>query len=234
MTTLFEKISRQEFVRWRKTCSQYLWKPKLSSNEGTFLSKLIQSVQFEYFNGLLPCPQRSYSVLVMTHLGVGWRLWSYPWGLFPHPRTGLHPRTTPCAYPYPGAHADALGAALEPTFALRFDALGLAFGGCSGLPLAPHWGRPWCFLPFLWVQLAAWWSISSIQWLVVGLRYESLPEPSEATKSKTLTYLQDHTLVSLSSASQTFNGFLLEIKSLMVGDRMTGMLRICNVTLKWM
>jgi hypothetical protein len=29
---------------------------QLSSNRGTFLSKLIQSVQFEYFNGLLPCP----------------------------------------------------------------------------------------------------------------------------------------------------------------------------------
>jgi hypothetical protein len=52
----FWEFWRQEFDRWRKTCPQYLWKPKLSSNRQSFLSKLIQSLQFAYFNGLLPCP----------------------------------------------------------------------------------------------------------------------------------------------------------------------------------
>jgi hypothetical protein len=54
MTALFGSFSTKR--QWRKTCLQHLWKPKLSLRGQTFLPKLIQSLQFVYFNGLLPCP----------------------------------------------------------------------------------------------------------------------------------------------------------------------------------
>jgi hypothetical protein len=56
MAILFWEFWCQEFVRFRKTCPQYLWKPKISLSGQTFLSKLIQSLQFVYLNGFLPCP----------------------------------------------------------------------------------------------------------------------------------------------------------------------------------
>ena len=50
------KFLLQEFVWWSKTYPQCLWKYKFSSNRQVFLSKLMQNLQFVYFNGLLYCP----------------------------------------------------------------------------------------------------------------------------------------------------------------------------------
>jgi hypothetical protein len=44
------------FFQWRKVCTQYLQKTKLSLSVQTFLSKLIQTLWFVYFNKLLPLP----------------------------------------------------------------------------------------------------------------------------------------------------------------------------------
>ena len=52
----FWEFWHQEFVWWRKTWSNYLWKFKLFLSKQTILSKLTQSLKFVYFNGLLPCP----------------------------------------------------------------------------------------------------------------------------------------------------------------------------------
>jgi hypothetical protein len=63
----FREFWHQKFVRWRKTYPQYLWKPKLLSSKQTFLSKLIKSLQFIYFNGFLPCPlEGSLSEVLLT------------------------------------------------------------------------------------------------------------------------------------------------------------------------
>jgi hypothetical protein len=72
MATLFRSFGAK-FFPVDKTCLQYLWKPRLSSSRQTFLSKLIQSLIFVYFNELLPCPLDPMAIMypssrINTHL----------------------------------------------------------------------------------------------------------------------------------------------------------------------